>query len=79
MLTKSMALEWAGYSINVNAILPGYIETELTSDFLRSPRGVELLSGFERQRAGRPADLDGLLLLLVSPEIPLHHGLAYPG
>lgn len=65
-MTRCMALEWARYGINVNAICPGYIETEINSEFFASERGGELIRSFPRRRIGKPEDLDALLLLLAS-------------
>lgn len=66
-LTKVMALEWARYGIRVNAILPGYFETEINRDFWNTPAATEMLKRVPQRRAGRLADLDGPLLLLASP------------
>ena len=65
-LSEAMALEWAPHGIRVNALAPGYIETELNRDFLRSPAGESLAKRVALRRFGTPADLDGPLLLLVS-------------
>ncbi len=65
-LSEAMALEWAPHGIRVNALAPGYIETELNRDFLRSPAGESLGKRVALRRFGTPADLDGPLLLLVS-------------
>ncbi len=65
-LSEAMALEWAPHGIRVNALAPGYIETELNRDFLRSPAGESLGKRVALRRFGTPADLDGALLLLVS-------------
>ena len=43
-LSEAMALEWAPHGIRVNALAPGYIETELNRDFLRSPAGESLVN-----------------------------------
>jgi NAD(P)-dependent dehydrogenase (short-subunit alcohol dehydrogenase family) len=51
-LTKSMALELARDGIRVNALAPGYIETELNADFLSSDAGRKLLSKVPMRRAG---------------------------
>ena len=67
-LTKAMALELAPHKIRVNAIAPGYFETELTSDFLQSDAGRELVAGIPMGRIGRYEELDGALLLLASPK-----------
>jgi NAD(P)-dependent dehydrogenase (short-subunit alcohol dehydrogenase family) len=65
-MTKSMALEWGRYGINVNAICPGYIETEINSAYFKGEGGQKLLNILPRRRLGQPEDLDGLMLLLAS-------------
>ena len=65
-LSEAMALEWAPLGIRVNALAPGYIETELNRDFLRSPAGESLQKRVALRRFGTPEDLDGPLLLLAS-------------
>ncbi|NEX61860.1 SDR family oxidoreductase [Noviherbaspirillum galbum] len=67
-MTKSMAVEWGRYGINVNAICPGYIETEINSDYFATEQGKTLINMLPRKRLGTPEDLDGLLLLLASDE-----------
>ncbi|HTH45452.1 MAG TPA: SDR family oxidoreductase [Oxalicibacterium sp.] len=67
-MTKAMALEWGRFGINVNAICPGYIGTEMNLDFFASEHGRELLANLPRNRIGKPEDLDGLLLLLAAEE-----------
>ncbi len=65
-LTEALALEWARHRIRVNALAPGYIETELNRDFLHSPAGESLVKRVALRRFGMPDDLDGALLLLAS-------------
>lgn len=67
-MTKAMALEWGRFGINVNAICPGYIETEINRDYFASEGGKKLIDMLPRKRVGQPEDLDGLLLLLSSDE-----------
>jgi NAD(P)-dependent dehydrogenase (short-subunit alcohol dehydrogenase family) len=67
-MTKAMALEWGRYGINVNAICPGYIETEINRDYFASESGQKLINILPRRRVGQPSDLDGLLLLLSADE-----------
>jgi NAD(P)-dependent dehydrogenase (short-subunit alcohol dehydrogenase family) len=64
--TKSMALELARHGIRVNALCPGYIETELNQDFFQSEAGQALVQRIPQRRLGQPVDLDGALLLLCS-------------
>lgn len=64
--TKSMALELARHGIRVNALLPGYVVTDLNRDFLRSDAGNKLRARIPSRRFGEPEDLDGALLLLAS-------------
>jgi NAD(P)-dependent dehydrogenase (short-subunit alcohol dehydrogenase family) len=64
--TKAMALELARHQIRVNALLPGYIATDINRDFLVSEAGEKLRSRIPSRRFSNPADLDGPLLLLAS-------------
>ena len=65
-MTKSMALEWGRYNINVNAICPGYIVTELNEQHWETEAGRKLVQMLPRKRLGQAEDLDGLILLLAS-------------
>jgi NAD(P)-dependent dehydrogenase (short-subunit alcohol dehydrogenase family) len=65
-LTQALALEWARYRIRVNAIAPGYIETDLNRDFFASDLGKALVARIPQRRLGQIGDLDGALLLLAS-------------
>ncbi|NMM28475.1 MAG: SDR family oxidoreductase [Glaciimonas sp.] len=67
-MTKSMAVEWGRYGINVNAICPGYITTEINAEYFASEEGRKLINMLPRRRVGLPEDLDGLLLLLAGDE-----------
>ncbi|WP_157264835.1 SDR family NAD(P)-dependent oxidoreductase [Azohydromonas aeria] len=64
--TKSMALELARHGIRVNALLPGYVVTDLNREFLQSDAGNKLRSRIPSRRFGEMEDLDGPLLLLAS-------------
>lgn len=64
--TKAMALELARHGIRVNALLPGYVTTDLNREFLASEAGNKLRSRIPSRRFGEPSDLDGPLALLVS-------------
>lgn len=63
-LTKTMALEWARYSIRVNALCPGYIETPLNRDFFQTEAGRAMINRIPSRRLGLAEELDGPLLLL---------------
>jgi NAD(P)-dependent dehydrogenase (short-subunit alcohol dehydrogenase family) len=67
-MTKSMAVEWGKYGINVNAICPGYISTEINTEHFNTEQGQQLINMLPRKRLGKPEDLDGLLLLLAAEE-----------
>ncbi|MFI5000423.1 MAG: glucose 1-dehydrogenase [Reyranellales bacterium] len=65
-LTRALAMEWARYDIRVNAICPGYIETEMNGPFWKTPAGQKLIDRVPQRRIGQPEHLDGALLLLAS-------------
>jgi len=65
-LTKAMALELARYRIRVNALCPGYIETELNRDFFASDIGQALIKRIPQRRLGKLEDLEAPLLLMCS-------------
>jgi len=65
-LTKSFALEWASKGIRVNAMAPGYIDTEFNHDLWSTPPGERLIKGIPQRRLGHESDLDGAILLLAS-------------
>ena len=65
-LTETMALELARHKIRVNALAPGYVETDLNREFLRGPSGQAMLKRVPLRRFGEMEDLDGALLLLAS-------------
>lgn len=65
-MTRAMAIEWGRYGINVNAICPGYISTELNEHHWDTEGGKKLIAMTPRKRLGQPEDLDGIVLLLAS-------------
>ena len=65
-LTRVLAYEWAKFHIRVNAIAPGYVETDINRDYLNSPMGDKAKMKIPQRRFGKPSDLDGALLLLAS-------------
>lgn len=67
-LTKALALEWASLGIRVNALAPGYIETDLNRDFFLSEAGQRLIARIPQRQLGQMHDLDGPFLLLCSDQ-----------
>ncbi len=65
-LTRAMALELARDGVRVNALAPGYIETDLNRDFFAGEAGQRLIKRIPQRRLGRLEDLDGALLYLAS-------------
>ncbi|TYR30547.1 SDR family oxidoreductase [Mesorhizobium microcysteis] len=65
-LTRSLALEWARFGIRVNALCPGYIETDINRDFFATPAGEAMVRRIPMRRLGKAGELDGALLLLAS-------------
>lgn len=65
-MTKAMALEWGKFGINVNAICPGYIDTEINHHHWETEQGKKLVQMLPRKRIGKPEDLDALLVMLAS-------------
>jgi NAD(P)-dependent dehydrogenase (short-subunit alcohol dehydrogenase family) len=75
-LTKALALEWAPDKVRVNALCPGYIETEINRNFFQGDAGQRLIKRIPQRRLGRmeelvrnrrnAQELDGALLLLAS-------------
>lgn len=65
-MTKVLALEWARYGIRVNALAPGYIETDINRDFFATEPGKALIKRIPQRRLGQMEELDGPLLLLAS-------------
>ena len=67
-MTKAMALEWGKFGINVNAICPGYIDTEINHLHWKTEQGQKLVQMLPRKRIGQAKDLDALLVMLCSNE-----------
>ncbi len=67
-MTRAMALEWGKYGINVNAICPGYIDTEINHHHWSTEQGQALINMLPRKRVGRPEDLDTVLMMLCAKE-----------
>ncbi len=67
-MTRAMALEWGRFGINVNAICPGYIDTEINHHHWATEGGQKLIQMLPRKRVGQPQDLDALLVMLASDQ-----------
>lgn len=66
-LTKSMAWEWGRYGINVNAICPGYVKTDLNAEQLENPQFKDkVLKGIPLRRFGTVQEIAALTLFLAS-------------
>lgn len=68
MLGRAMAREWARKGVNVNVLCPGYVETDLNSDWFSSEGGLKQVSGFPRRRIMKQSELDEMLVLLCSDD-----------
>ena len=77
-MTKQMALEWARHDIQVNAICPGYIETEMNAKHWLTEAGKGMVAAMPRRRIGKPDVMDGLLLLLSSGKSDYMTGALIP-
>jgi len=74
-LTKALANEWAGKGVNVNAIAPGYIATDLTAPLQADQaRSEQILVRIPAGRWGEPADLKGAVVFLASKASDYVHG-----
>jgi hypothetical protein len=67
-MTKAMAIEWGRFGINVNAICPGYIDTEINHHHWQTEQGKKLIDMLPRKRVGNAQDLDALLVMLASDQ-----------
>lgn len=66
-LTKALAAEWAKYTITVNAIGPGFFESEMTDDSIHTEDFKKYVeNSCPMKRIGNPGELDGALLYLAS-------------
>ena len=79
-LTKALANEWAPHGVNVNAIAPGYVRTQLNSHIWRDDpgRSEAILARLPAGRWGEPDDLAGAVLYLTSAASDYVHGIVLP-
>ena len=78
-ITHALANEWAKHGINVNAIAPGYMATEITAALRDDPvRGPAMLGRIPAGRWGAPEDLQGAVVFLASPAAAYVHGVVLP-
>jgi 2-dehydro-3-deoxy-D-gluconate 5-dehydrogenase len=78
-LTRLLANEWASKGINVNAIAPGYVETNNTEALRQDPkRSSEILARIPAGRWGEPADIGGAAVFLASKAANYIHGVVLP-
>ena len=78
-LTRALANDWAGKGVNVNAIAPGYIVTELTEALQRDPERSKSITGrIPAGHWGKPEDIAGAALFLASPASDYIHGVILP-
>jgi NAD(P)-dependent dehydrogenase (short-subunit alcohol dehydrogenase family) len=64
-MTKQLALEWARYGIRVNALAPGYVETDFNRDFFQTEKGQDMIRRIPTRRLTPIEDLAEPLLLLA--------------
>jgi len=77
--TRALANEWAAIGVNVNAVAPGYMDTDLTAVLREDPIVAEqTLARIPAGRWGRPSDIAGALLLLASDAGEYIHGAIVP-
>jgi len=78
-LTRALANEWAAKGINVNAIAPGYFDTNNTAALRADPvREPAILARIPAGRWGQPSDLGGAAVFLASAASDYVHGIALP-
>jgi 2-deoxy-D-gluconate 3-dehydrogenase len=78
-MTRALSNEWAGKGINVNAIAPGYMATEMNSALLADEgRNVEILARIPSGRWGRAEDMKGAAVFLASSASDYVNGTILP-
>ncbi len=74
-LTKALCNEWAGRGVNVNAVAPGYMATDMNTALLADPvRSEQISARIPAGRWGSPEDLGGAVVFLASPAAAYVHG-----
>lgn len=77
-MTRQLAVEWARYGIRVNALAPGFIETDLNREFFASDAGQALIKRVPQRRLGQLSDLDAPLLMLCDEASAYMTGAVIP-
>jgi 2-deoxy-D-gluconate 3-dehydrogenase len=78
-LTKALANEWAPRGVNVNAIAPGYIRTDLNKHVWSDPvRNPQILARLPSGRWGEAEDVKGAVVFLAAPASDYIHGILLP-
>ena len=74
-LTKALANEWAEKNVNVNAIAPGYFDTDMNTALQQNPvRNSQILDRIPAKRYGDPDEIGGMTVFLASPAASYVHG-----
>jgi 2-deoxy-D-gluconate 3-dehydrogenase len=74
-LTKALANEWAARGVNVNAVAPGYMATEMNTALMADPtRSAQILDRIPAKRWGTPGDMAGIVVFLASRASAYIHG-----
>jgi len=77
-LSKALAVEWARYNVRVNAICPGWIETDLTRPYMQDQKVVDAgLRQIPIRRFGKPEDIGPLAVYLASDEASFVTGQSF--
>ncbi len=78
-LTKALANEWAKGGVNINAIAPGYMVTDLNAALIADPvRNREISARIPARRWGQPEDLEGIVIFLASEASDYVNGAVIP-
>jgi 2-deoxy-D-gluconate 3-dehydrogenase len=78
-MTKAFANEWAARGVNVNAIAPGYMATEMNTALMDdNARSAQIMERIPAKRWGTPEDMGGMAVFLASSASDYIHGVVYP-